>query len=478
MKRITTMLYVLGTFLLLAGCSTMAPDYTRPAAPVPAAWPSGPAYKEATVGASKPVADIPWQEFFVDQQLRKLISLALENNRDLRGAVLNIERARAQYQIQRSELFPNVDANASATYQRIAEDLSTTGLPETIHQYNIGLGVSSYEVDLFGRVRSLKDQALEQYLATEQARRSAQISLVSQVAVTYLTLAADREQLKLAKDTLASQQASYFLVKSRYEAGVSSALDLHQAQTSVDAARVDIARYTTLVAQDENALNLVVGSTVPIGLHPPALSETLTALKDMAPGLPSDVLLRRPDILQAENLLKGFNANIGAARAAFFPRITLVSSVGLGSDDLGRLFTSSGSFVYQFVPQISLPIFDAGANQANLKVAEVDRNIAMAQYEKAIQTAFREVADALAQRGTIDDQLAAQQSLTDATSESYRLSQARYEKGVDSYLQVLDSQRSLYSAQQNLISTRLARLANLATLYKVLGGGGESDVKP
>ncbi len=472
MKPMTRFLCLpLGTVLFLAGCATMAPQYERPAAPVPTAWPNGPAYKEVSgKPAEKPTADIPWQEFFVDPQLRKVIALALENNRDLRVAALNIERSQALYQIQRSDLFPKVDANASATYQRISEAFSGTGLPENIHQYNVGLGVSSYELDLFGRVRSLKDQALEQYLATEQARRSVQISLVSQVAATYLALAADREQLHLAKDTLASQQASYRLVKSRFEAGVSSALDLHQAQTSVDTARVDIARFTTLVAQDENALNLVVGSPVPTDLLPAALSQRLTALKELAPGLPSDVLLRRPDILQAENLLKGAGANIGAARAAFFPRITLVSSVGFGSDRLTGLF-DSGSFVWQFAPQISVPIFDAGSNRANLKVAEVDREIAVAQYEKSIQTAFREVADALAQRGTIDDQLAAQQSLTDATGESYRLSQARYDKGVDSYLNVLDSQRSLYGAQQNLIGVRLARLANLVTLYKVLGGG-------
>ncbi len=471
MKRMTRVLCLpLGAVLCLAGC-TMAPKYTRPEAPVPTAWPSGPAYQDVTgKPADKAIADIPWQDFFVDGKLRKVVALSLDNNRDLRVAALNIERSRAQYQIQRSDLFPKVDANASATYQRLAEDFSGTGLPLNLHQYNVGLGVSSYELDLFGRVRSLKDQALQQFFATGEARRSVQISLVAQVAANYLTLAADRELLKLAKDTLTSQQTSYQLIRSRYESGISSALDLHQAQTSVDTARVDIARFTTFVAQDENALNLVVGSTVPADLLPGALSDTLTALKDLQPGLPSDVLLRRPDILQAEDLLKGANANIGAARAAFFPRITLVSSVGLGSDDLGGLF-KGGSFVWKFAPQISLPIFDAGSNRANLKVAEVDRDIAVAQYEKAIQTAFREVADALALRGTINDQVAAQQSLTDATGESYRLSQARYEKGVDSYLNVLDSQRSLYGSQQNLISVRLARLTNLVTLYKVLGGG-------
>jgi len=472
MKRMTRLLGlpVVGV-LFLAGCATMAPRYERPAAPVPTAWPNGPAYKDVTgKPADKAVADIPWQEYFFDPQLRKVIALALENNRDLRVAALNIERSRAQYQIQRSDLFPKVDATASATYQRLSEDFSGTGVPLNLHQYNIGLGVSSYELDLFGRVRSLKDQALEQYLASDQARRSVQISLVAETAGDWLALAADRERLKLAKDTLASQQASYELIKRRFESGVSSALDLQQAQTSVDTARVDIARYTTFVAQDENALNLVVGSQVPAELLPAALSEILTSLKDVAPGLPSDVLLRRPDILQAENLLQGANANIGAARAAFFPRITLVSSVGLGSDDLGRLF-KSGAFVWSFAPKITLPLFDAGANQANLEVAEADRNIAVARYEKAIQTAFREVADTLAQRGTIDDQLAAQRSLTEATGESYRLSQARYGKGVDSYLNVLDSQRSLYGAQQNLIGVRLARLTNLVTLYKVLGGG-------
>ena len=469
-RRMISLCLPLGALLYLAGCTTMAPKYSRPAAPVPPAWPSGSAYKEATGAASKPVADIPWQEFFADPQLRKLISLALENNRDLRVALLNIERSRAQYQIQRSDLFPKVDASAAGNFQRLPATLSSSGRAMTIDQYSAGLGVSSYELDLFGRVRSLKDQALEQYLSTEQARRSVQISLVSEVAATWLALAADRERLQLAKDTLTSQQSSYQLTRSRFEAGVSSALDLHQAQTSVDAARVDIARFTTLVAQDENALNLVVGSKVEASLLPPSLSETLTALKDLAPGLPSDVLLSRPDILQAENLLKGANANIGAARAAFFPRITLVSSVGFGSDDLAGLFKSD-SFAWSFAPRISLPIFDGGSNRANLKVAEADRDIAVAEYEKAIQTAFREVADALAQRGTIDDQVTAQQSLTDATAESYRLSQARYEKGVDSYLQVLDSQRSLYGAQQNLISARLSRLANLVTLYKTLGGG-------
>ena len=462
----------LGACLCLAGCSTMAPAYKKPEAPVPASWPEGPSYKEATTagGGEKPAADIPWQKFFLDGKLRKVIDLSLKNNRDLRVAVLNIERSRALYQISRSDLLPKVDATATGTLERVPEGLSGTGVTMTNHQYRVNLGVSSYELDLFGRVRSLKDQALEQFLATEQARRSVQISLVAQVAAGYLTLAADRESLQLAKDTMSSQQQSYLLTKSRFDAGVSSALDLNQARTSVEAARVDIARFTTLTAQDENALNLLVGAPLPADLLPARLGEAHSVLEDPAPGLPSDVLLNRPDILQAENSLKAANANIGAARAAFFPRIILVSTVGFGSSDLASLF-NAGSYAWKFAPQITLPIFDGGSNKANLKAAEVDRDIAVAQYEKAIQTAFREVADALAQRGTIDEQVAAQQSLSDAAAESYSLSRARYEKGVDSYLSVLDSQRSLYGAQQNLIAIRLTRQSNLVTLYKVLGGG-------
>jgi len=457
--------------LALAGCTTLAPNYSRPAAPVPGVWPVG---STPTTGAVTPdgraAADVPWKEFFVDERLRKLISLALENNRDLRVALLNIERSQAQFQVQRAALFPKVEASAGGNFQRVSADFSGTGQAVTLHQYSIGLGFSSYELDLFGRVQNLKEQALEQYLATGLAQRSLRISLVSQVAGAYLSLAADRERLQLARETLSSQQESYKLTRSRFEAGVSSALDLYQAQTIVDAARVDIARFTTLAAQDENALNLVVGSPVPAELLPQTLAEALTALKDLAPGLPSDVLLRRPDILQAESRLRGAHANIGAARAALFPRIALTTAVGLGSNDLGGLF-QGGAFSWKIAPQIALPIFDGGVNRANLKVAQVDRDIAVAQYEKAIQTAFREVADVLAQRATIDEQLAAQQSLADATAESNRLSRARYDQGVDSYLTVLDSQRALYGARQNLIATRLSRLVNLATLYKVLGGG-------
>jgi len=468
---------VVAVFLILSGC-TMAPKYTRPAAPMPEQWPSGPAYKSNAPDRTeapdkKNITEITWRDFYADAKLQKLIESALENNRDLRIAALNIERSRALYGIQFADLFPTINAVGSGLEQRVPSSVSTTGQSMLVRQYSVNLGFSAFELDLFGRVRSLKDAALEQFLATEEARRSAQISLMAEVAGDYLLLAADRERLKIAQDTLVSQQTSYDLMKSRFEAGASSELDLRQAQTSVDAARVDIARYTTLVAQDENALALVVGKAVPSDLLPTSLA-SVNDFDYLNAGLQSDVLQRRPDVVQAEHILKAANANIGAARAAFFPRITLTSSVGLSSNELSSLFKGGAAYgAWSFAPQVILPIFDMGRNMSNLKVSEVDRELYLAQYEKTIQRAFREVADALAQRGTIDDQLNAQLSLTDATAQSYRLSEARYRFGVASYLNVLDSQRALYNAQQGLISVRLARLVNMVTLYKVLGGGGE-----
>lgn len=453
----------------LSGC-TMAPSYTRPDAAVPSSWPSGESYKtEAVKPDQKPLAEVPWRTFFVEPRLQKVLELALANNRDLRVAVLTIAKTQAQYRIQRADLLPTINGTAGATIQRTPADLSSTGHARTSEQYNVGLGVSSYELDLFGRVQSLKDQVLEQYLATEEARKSTQISLIAETANAWLNLAADRERLKITRETLASQQEYYQIIKHRYDAGITSALDLYQAQTAVDAARVDIARYTTLVAQDENALGLLVGRSVPADLLPTELG-SLTAVQELSVGLPSEVLLKRPDILAAEHRLKGANANIGAARAAFFPRIGLSAGFGTASAKLTDLF-QPGSVAWNFVPQISVPLFDTGRNIAGLDVSKADRDIAVAQYEKAIQIAFREVADTLAQRGTINDQLAAQQSLTDATAESHRLSQARYDRGVDSYLTVIVAQRALYAAQQNLITVRLARLANQTTAYKVLGGG-------
>ena len=312
----------------------------------------------------------------------------------------------------------------------------------TAEQYSVNLGISSWEIDFFGRIRSLKDRALEEYLATDQARRSAQILLVSSVANAYLALAADRENLKLAASTLETQEASYKLIRKRYDVGLASELDLRRAQSQVDTARGDVARYTQLAAQDENALNLLVGSPVPPALLPAELG-SVSPPKEISPGLSSEVLLRRPDVLAAEHRLKAANANIGAARAAFFPRISLTTAIGTASADLSGLF-KSGSGTWSFAPQIVMPIFDARTWSA-YDVTKVEKEISVAQYEKAIQTAFREVADALAVRGTVNQQIAAQQSLVDAVAETYRLSNARYTKGIDSYLGVLDAQRSLYA---------------------------------
>jgi outer membrane protein, multidrug efflux system len=456
------------TAVLLTGC-TMIPKYTRPEAPIPAGWPSGAAYKE-TLSTQGAAADLNWREFFVDERLQAIIATALKNNRDLRVAALNVEKARALYRIQRAELIPVVETGFTATKQHVRIS-GGTGLV-TLEEYGANLGISSWEIDFFGRIRSLSKRALEEYFATEQARRSAQILLVSEVANAYLILAADRENLKLAQSTLESQQAGFNLIQRRFEVGIVPELDLRQAQTRVDAARRDVARFTEQTAQDENALNLLAGSMVPADLLPEQLS-VVKPLPDVSTGTSSEVLLRRPDILQAENLLKAANANIGAARAAFFPRISLTSAIGSASGDLSGLF-KSGSFVWNYAPQVVMPIFDA-RTWSGLKATKVEREIAVAQYEKAIQGAFKEVADALARRGTMGDQMEAQQSLVDATARTYRLSNARYEKGIDIYLNVLDAQRSLYAAQVGLIAIRLAKLANQVRLYAVLGGGGDSN---
>ncbi|CAM3916798.1 AdeC/AdeK/OprM family multidrug efflux complex outer membrane factor [Paracidovorax anthurii] len=457
---------VLCAALWLAGCANLAPRYERPAPPVPAAYPD--AGGAAPAGAA--AADIDWRQFFADDRLRALIALALDHNRDLRVAVLNIEQARAQYRIQDAQTLPAVNATGSGSAGRTPASLSGTGAALTTHQYSAGLGISAYELDLFGRVRNLSAQSLEKFLATGQARRSTQISLVAEVASAYLTWAADLERLALARETLRSQGDSYALTQRRVELGSASALTLRQLQTSVESARVDVARYTGQVAQDRHALALLLGVPVPDALAPQALGDGLNALPELPAGVPSDLLLRRPDLLESEHQLQAANANIGAARAAFYPRISLTASAGSGSADLSGLF-QGGSGTWSFMPQISLPIFDAGSNQAALDSAIASRDIALAQYEKAIQTAFREVSDALVLRGTLEQQLEAQRSLVEARGEALRLSDARFSRGVDSYLDVLDAQRSWYGARQTLITTRLSRLTNGVTLYKVLGGG-------
>jgi multidrug efflux system outer membrane protein len=463
---------VIALMACLSGC--LQPRYNRPAMPAPAAWPeTQKAQTEPNPPAAPQAADLKWREFFADKRLQSVIELALVNNRDLRIAALNVEKVHALYRIQRAQQFPNVDASIGAADYRFPKTSKIAGYSSpkavTVEQYNANLEIASWELDFFGRVRSLKRAALEQYLATTQARSAAQISLVAAVANSYLTLAADRDNLKLAQATFDDQQASYELILRSRDAGIASDLDLREAQSQVETARVDIARYSGQVAIDENALNLLVGAPVAHDLQPNELGSD-QALKDVSAGLPSEVLLRRPDILQSEHQLKAEYANIGAARAAFFPQITLTGGGGFMTSHLADLFTGD-SKTWSFSPQLVMPIFDAGSRRANLAAVKADRDIAIAEYEKAIQSAFREVSDSLTLRTRLLEQQQAQQSLVDALDDTYRLSDARYKAGLDSYLSVLVAQRSLYSAQQGLVSVRLARMANLVTLYKVLGGG-------
>jgi multidrug efflux system outer membrane protein len=455
---------------LLGGC-TMAPRYTRSEAPIPKEWPDGSAYQNNKSLQGVPKAtDLRWQEFFTDQKLQKIIEVALNNNRDLRLAALNVEKARSLYGVQRAEVLPVVNATGGASKQRSSADLTRPGQPRTTELYDVNLGIVSWEIDFFGRIRSLEEQALQEYLATEQACRSAQIALMSEVARVYLNLAADQENLNLARSTLKTQQGVYDLIRQQYDVELANELDLRRAQTQVDVARGDIARYIQWVAQDHNALNLLAGSPLPENLLPSDLA-SVSPPKDISPGLSSEVLLNRPDIMAAEHQLKGAYAYIGAARAAFFPRISLTTAIGTASDELSGLF-ASGNGTWNFTPQIVMPIFDA-RTWAAYRASKTVQQIALSQYEKTIQTAFMEVADVLAVRGTVDQQVAAQQSIVQSTQTIYDLSMNRYTNGIDSYLSVLDAQRSLYGAQQGLISLQLAKLANVVRFYAVLGGGGE-----
>jgi multidrug efflux system outer membrane protein len=456
-----------GMLLLQAGC-TLAPKYARPAAPVPAQWPASVVNLPANQASAESAADLTWREFFTDEKLRQVIGLALTNNRDLRLAVLNVERARAMYGIQRAALLPTLEATGKGSKARVPADLSGTGSRMTVERYDANLGIASWEIDFFGRIRSFKNRALQEYLASAQARRGAQILLVSSVAQAYLALAADRENLRLAETTFQASQGAYDLIKQRYDLGLVPELDLYRAQTPVDVARRDVARYTQQVAQDENALTLLVGAPLPTDLLPAELSG-LSAPRDIAAGVPSEVLLRRPDVLEAENLLKAANADIGAARAAFFPRISLTAAIGTASSDLSGLF-KAGSGAWSYAPQIVMPIFDARTWSAH-KAAKVQHEMALTQYEKSIQSAFRDVADALAVRGTVGQQVAAQESLVKASAETYRLAAFRYDRGIDSYLGVLDAQRSLFASQQVLVFLNLEKLASQVRLYAVLGGG-------
>ncbi len=468
-------LFTMAALALLAGCS-LAPIYQRPAMPVVAGWPAG-APAPAAAADAKPVSEIQWREYFADERLRQVIALALANNRDLRVSVLNIEKARAQYGIDSAALLPKVSATVSQNAARTPGSMLPGGEPQVSHQYNGGLAMASYELDFFGKVRNLSEAGLQLYLASEEARRAQQISLVAEVANSYLNLIADQQRLQLAQETLASQKITYQLSKQRFDSGVTSGLDMYEAQTSVEAARNDVAVYTAQVVLDRNALTLLVGGAVPEQLLPPPESGTgpVTQLADIPAGLPSDLLQERPDVQEAERTLRAANADIGVARAAFFPSISLTASGGSASGSLSGLF-KGGSAAWSFAPQLSLPIFNNGLNRANLDIAKADRDISVARYEKAIQTAFREVADALAERNTLDERIASQQALVDAAGKSFRIHEARYKKGAESYLSALVSQRALYAAQQSLITARLAQSGNAVTLYKVLGGGWQPEI--
>ena len=480
--------------LALAGCTSLAPDYARPMLPVPATLngTNGPDGPEGTA-LTPETGPMGWQEFLQEPRLRELVALALQNNRDLRVAVLAIEKARAQYGVEQSNRFPAVGATAAGNRTRTADDLNTSGRSPTSSQYSAQLGFSSYEIDFFGRVKNLNEAALQEFLRTTENRRSVQLSLVAEVANAWLTLDADGRRLQLAQDTLRSRQKSYELTERSHALGAASGLTLAQAQTTVDTARADVAAFTSQVARDRNALALLAGAPVPAALLPdganpgatasparaasasasvapaPSLATPAATLLAVPGDLPSSVLLNRPDVRAAEYTLRGAYASIGAARAAFFPSITLTASAGTASNALSGLF-DGGNGTWSFAPQIRLPIFDAGRNRANLQIAETARDTALAQYDKAVQTAFREVADALAERATLAERLQAQQSLQAATLKALQLSEARYRLGADSYLPVLDAQRALYSAQQTLIGLALAEQANRITLYKVLGG--------
>ena len=448
--------------MALGGCS-LIPAYQRPEAPVPQQWDSpAPTVAGGTLAS--------WPVFFKDARLKDLIGQALENNRDLRVAALNVEKAQALYRIQRADLLPTIGATVAGDSQRTPADLSTTGRTQVTHVNSAGIGFTAYELDFFGRVRSLNEEALETYLQDVEAQRSARIALVAEVASAWYQLQADQQLLAIARQTLASQQASYGLVKSSYDNQVSTELDLSQAESTVRTAQSSQAQYTRQVEQDKNALVLLVGKPLAPEVFQ-AVQGLPAGMEDNLPvGLPSDLLTLRPDIQGAEHALKAANADIGAARAAFFPSISLTASAGSASSDLGHLF-AGGQGAWSFAPSINLPIFNAGRNRANLDAAKVQKSIEVANYQKAIQVAFREVADGLVAQGTLNDQVNADSLLVTANMRSYQLADRRYQEGVDTYLNSLDAQRNLFASQQTLVQSQLARLNNSVSLYEALGGG-------
>ncbi|MGG7605612.1 efflux transporter outer membrane subunit [Massilia sp. BKSP1R2A-1] len=467
MKKLTPLVLAMS----LAGCMSLAPKYERPAAPVSQAFPelAKPANAPAATVANEAPVNLAWQQFFPDARLRGLIEQSLTNNRDLRVAIANIEQARSQFRIQRADRLPSVGFGISGQRQTTGEDQPIESL------YQSGLSVTAFELDLFGRVKNLSDAALAQYLATEEARKATQISLVASVANAYLQLLADEELLRITQQTLETRQESLRLTNLRFENGVSSRFELQQARSLVETALATLAATQRQRAQDINLLTLLVGG--PVGDSPAGATLAQTELPDLPAGLPSDLLVNRPDIRSAEQQLIAANANIGAARANFFPRITLTGSVGSASTELSGLF-KSGSYGWTFAPQAVLPIFDYGRNTAVLGGARAQRDIAVAQYERSIQQAFREVADALAGQSTFSEQLRAQRAVAEAEADRFNLADLRYKNGAASYLDLLDAQRSLFQAQQAAISANLQRLQNQVTLYRVLGGGWSEPAQP
>lgn len=473
-SRLSRHAAALTAFALLGGCA-LSPAYQRPAAPVESAFPTGDAYgSDTSISVDGATADIGWRDFFQDPILQSLIETALDNNRDIRIAALNVETARATYRVRRADLLPQVDGMATSTSQRTPSDLALPGAPEITRAYQASGAVSAWELDLWGRIRSLNDQALAAYLAQEETRLSAQLSLMAEVANAYLTLRADQAMLRLAEETVETRRRSYALTRERAEAGEAGRIDMHQAEAALRGAEADRAAYQRQAARDRNALVLLLGRPLT-----PELSASLDgavtlpddlAMADLPPGLPSALLIRRPDIRAAEQDLMAASANIGAARAAFFPTVSLTGTIGSASSDLDNLF-SSGARAWSFGPQITVPLFRGGALRASLDRAHLLKQIEVARYERAVQVAFREVADGLAGQGTFNDQILSERLRVDASQTTYDLAEQRFREGEDSYLVVLDAQRTLYGSQQGLIRARLMRLSNLVDLYKALGGG-------
>jgi multidrug efflux system outer membrane protein len=463
--------------LIMAGCAVI-PAYEQPELPVEKAWSQDHAHKApanpgetGTAKAQTLAADLAWQDYFKSETLQQIIQLALDNNRDLRVAVLNIEQARAAYRIQEANTLPVVSGNAGLSRQGVAQDNSATGRAYTSDTtMSASLGVTAYELDFFGRVKNMNQSALETFLATEAAALSTRIALIGQTADAYLSLLADRKLLGLAKDTCQAQKETYDVIQNQFEVGSATQLDLSQAATAVESARVSIARYTRQLAQAENALTLLAGISVKALLNSKETIDKIRFLDNLPAGLSSDVLLARPDIRAAEHRLKAANADIGAARAALYPVISLTGALGFASQGLTSLFNGD-SLSWNLAPSLTIPIFNRQGLNASLEAAETGEKIALATYEGAVQTAFREVADQLDARKTYRQQLEAQTALVDASHQAYTLSKARYDNGIDNFLTVLDSQRTLFAAQQGAITIRQAYLSNLVNLYKVLGGG-------